>query len=137
MGLFGYPQLKIELDVTTGGALTDISRYVTTINGWTKERLLEELTGAGETTDRWGDIGFVKKSDVDLAGPYDDTAAGLVAITRAWNDGAERTLKLTFDMGTAADTQTVECLLSKVDRKPSRGQATQWSATLKPTGAIT
>lgn len=137
MPQFSYPELKIELDQSDGGALTDVSKYVTEINGWTKERLLEELTGAGEATDRWGDVAFLQKSEVVLTGPYDDTALSLVAITRGWSTGAERSLRLTFDVGVAADVQNVECLLSKVERKPSRGKMTQWVVTLRPTGAIT
>lgn len=137
MPQYSYPELKIELDTTTGGALVDISKYVTSINGWSKERLAEELTGAGESTDRWGDVGFTMKGEVVLTGPYDDTAAGLVVVTRAWNDGLERTLQLTFDVGVAADVETVECLLIKVERNPKRGGMTEWVATLRPTGAVT
>src|SRR6266702_3828671 len=137
MPQYGYPKLKIMLDTTDGGDLVDISSYVTSIGGYSLERLLEEITAAGDTTDRWGAIGFQKKAPIELKGPYDDTAGGLVAITRPWNTDVTRTLQLTFDMGTAADVKNVETLLMKTVRSPKRGSLTEWAVTLQPTGAIT
>ena len=135
MGKFAYPDLKIELD-KAGDTLQDISAYVTEINGWTKERIIEEITGAGDAVDRHADIGFLQKSEVVLTGPYDDTVDKLLDIVKAWNDGTERTLQLTFDEGTDADVETVECLLKSVARNPTRGGFTQVVVTLQPTGAI-
>ena len=120
-----------------GDALQDISAYVTEINGWTKERIIEEVTGAGDAVDRHADIGFLQKSEVELTGPYDDTADKLLDIAKNWNDGSERTLQLTFDGATAADVETVECLKVREDRKPTRGGFTQFVLVVRPTGAIT
>lgn len=136
MAKFAYPDLKIELDNATP-ALQDISAYVTAINGWTKERIVEEITGAGDANDRHADIGFLQKNEVELTGPYDNTADGLLDIVKNWTDGSERTLQLTFDGATAADVETVECLLVRVQRNPTRGGFTQVVVTLRPTGAIT
>lgn len=131
-----FKDLKIELD-TSGAVLTDISQYVTGINGWSKERLLEEVTGAGETTDRWKPLGFLQKGEIELTGPYDDAAGGLVALTKDWSDDAERTLQLTFDGATAADVESMEVLLQQVQRNPARGQLHEYVVTLRPTGAVT
>ena len=135
MTLYGFPDLKIELDVSSGGALGDISAYVTSINGWTKEALLEELTGAGDDDDRWGAIGFTSKSEVVLEGPYDDTASKFVAITKA-GLGETRTLQLTFDGATATDVETVETIIQKVERLPAVRALTKYRVTLRPTGAV-
>ena len=100
MPLEGFPDLKIEFD-TAVPVLTNISAYVTEMNGYTIEQVLEELTSAGDATDRWAAVGFQQKSEITLAGPYDDTAGGLVALTIG-QEGATRTLQITFDLGAAA-----------------------------------
>ncbi len=136
MGVFGWPDLIVELDdgIPT---LRDISAFVTGLGGYSKERITEETTGAGETTDVHKGIGFEQKGEVELSGPYDDTALGLVAITKGWNDDSGRTLKLTFDGATGADIDTVEVLLKRTQRNPTRGALHQYVVTLQPTGAIT
>ena len=95
MGLEGYPDLKIELD-NASDPLKDISAYVTEINGYTVEQILEELSAAGDATDRWAAVGFEQKSEITLAGPYDDQADSLVNISLD-GEGSSRTLKLTSD----------------------------------------
>ena len=134
MPLSAYPDLKIELD-TSGDVLTDISAYVTEINGYTVEQILEEITGAGDASDRWAKVGFEQKSEITLAGPMDDQANSLFAITKN-GEGDTRTLKLTFDAA-AADTRQVETIIRTADRNPSRGAFTKYMVTLRPTGAIT
>lgn len=136
MALKGWPELKVELDVAVGGALGDLSPYITAIGPWTKESLVEEITSAGDTTDRHAAIGFIQKSPIELSGPYDDVAAKLVAIGRA-NLGNTLTLQLTFDGATAADVETCEVIVNKVERAPSSKAFTQFKLTLIPTGAVT
>ena len=134
MGLEGYPDLKIELD-NNSDALKDISAYVTEINGYTVEQILEELSAAGDSTDRWGVVGFEQKAEITISGPYDDQADSLVAITLD-GEGDTRTLKLTFDVG-ASDTRQVECIIKSTERAPSRGAFTKFTIVLRPTGAVT
>ena len=136
MALRGYPALKIEIDASVGGALTDISAYVTEINGYTVEQVLEEISAAGDATDRWAAVGFEQKSEIVLSGPYDDQSNSLVQLTLD-GEGELRSLKLTFDMATASDTREVECLIRTTERAPSRGAFTKYTVTLRPTGAIT
>jgi len=135
MGIFGYPDLKIELD-DSGSTARDISAYVTSMSGWEQEDQVEETTGADAAVDAHASVGLVKKSEVTLAGPYDDTANGLVAITKG-AQGNTRTFKLTWDGATAADVQTVEAIIKKVSRNPARDALTQYEVILQPTGAIT
>ena len=135
MPLEAFPDLKIEIDASVGGALTDISAYVTAINGYTVEKILEELTSAGDDTDRWASTGIEQKSEITISGPYDDQANSLVAVTLD-GEGGLRTLKLTFD-DAAADTRQVECLIKSTNRAPSRGAFHQYEIVLRPTGAVT
>lgn len=139
MALQGFPALKIEIDASVGGALTDISPYVTEINGYTVEQLLAELTSAGDASDRWGRVGFYQKSEIVLTGPYDDQANSLVALTldAEQDDTGERSLKLTFDDPGTGDVIQVEVLIKSTGRNPSRGALHQYTATLQPTGLIT
>ena len=135
MALRGYPALKIEIDASVGGGLTDISAYVTEINGFTVEQVLEEISAAGDATDRWAAVGFEQKAEITLAGPYDDQADSLVAITLD-GEGSTRTLKFTFDAG-ATDVRQVECIIRTSGRAPSRGAFTKYELALRPTGAVT
>ena len=135
MPLEGFPDLKIEIDDTVGGALKDISAYVTEIGNYTVEEILEELTSAGDSTDRWAATGIEQKSEITLKGPYDDQANSLVALTLD-GEGELRTLKLTFDAA-ASDTRQVECLIKSTERAPTRGAFHGYAITLRPTGAVT
>ena len=134
MGLEGFPDLKVELD-NNSDALKDISAFVTEIGPYTVEELLEELSSAGDATDRWAAVGFEQKSEITISGPYDDQADGLVAITLD-GEGDTRTLKLTFDAG-VSDTRQVECIIKSTSRAPSRGAFHKYTIVLQPTGAIT
>jgi hypothetical protein len=137
MAVFGFPKLKIELDTASGGSLGDMSAYVTEISGWSKEAVLEEITSAADSNDRWATVGITRKSEITLTGPYDDTSAKLVHSTKDASDlGETRTLQLTFDVGTAADVETVEAIIMKVERNPSRDALHTYTVTLRPTGAV-
>jgi len=135
MALKGFPNLKIEIDDEVP-ALNDVSAYVTTINGWTKEQFLEELTSAGNADERWGCVGFNKVDPVVLTGPYDNAADSLWDVTRiTW--ATARTLTLTFDMAGAADVQSVETYIRSMSINPERGKLHAVVVTLQPTGAVT
>lgn len=127
-----FKDLVIKLDKAT--VQKTITSYVTSINGWSLERLLEEVTSAGDTVDKWAAVGLAQKSEVVLTGPYDDTADGLYDIVSNWTDDSEQTLELTLVSG---DVITVECLLSKYEVNPSRGAFHALVVTLRPTGAVT
>ncbi len=137
MALHGFPNLKIEIDASVGGALTDISAYVTEINGYTVEQVLEEITSAGDATDRWAAVGFEQKSEIVISGPYDEQANSLVNLTMD-GEGELRSFQLTFDDdGGPLDTRAVECLIRMTERAPSRGAFHNYTVTLRPTGAVT
>lgn len=135
MATFGFPALKIELDDNTGAALQIISQYVTTINGWKKSQILEELTAAGDDDERWGVVGLGKVDPIVLTGPYDDTADGLFDVTKdTW--ATARTLQFTFDDPGVVDVQNIETYIESVEVKPERGKLHAVIVTLQPTGAV-
>jgi hypothetical protein len=132
MARYGFGDLTVEFD-NVGGTLVDMSQYVTQVNGFEKEMLIEEITAAGNDDQAWASVGIGKVSDITLSGPFNDTATtGPHAIFNS--RGSTRTLKLTIG-GTI--TQQVECIIQKYAIKPTRNALTQFEVTLKPTGAVT
>ena len=132
MTLYGFPALTISLDDETP-ALKDISPFVTTINGWTKEQILEEITAAGNADEVWAVVGLNRVDPVVLGGPYDSVADGLVdVVSITWS--MIRTLTLAFG---GADTQSVEVYIRKTTNKPERGKLHAFEVELQPTGAVT
>ena len=130
MALYGFPNLTLSLDDETNN-LRDISAYVTQINGWTKEQVLEELTAAGDDDERWGVVGLSGASPVVLSGPYDDTANGLYDCSwMAWETA--RTFRITLDAA-----QNIETYIESVEIVEERGKLAQVIVTLQPTGAVT
>ena len=138
MARFGFPDLKIEMDVSSGGSLGDLTLFVTEISERSIEAILEEITSAGDTVDRWAAVGITKKGEITLTGPYDNTADKLVLITNQAGDvGETRTLQLTYDVGVAADVLIVECIIKSTSHNASRDALHAYSVVLQPTGAIT
>ena len=138
MARFGFPDLKIELDVSSGGSLGDLSLYVTEISDRTIEAILEEITSAGDSVDRWAAVGITKKGEITLTGPYDNTTDKLVLITNQAGDvGETRTLQLTYDLGVAGDVLVVETIIKSTSHNASRDALHAYSVVLQPTGAIT
>ena len=136
MAEFGYPKLLIELERDSlGGAVTDISADVTAINGYKIDAICEDITGAGLADDAWAYVGFTKKAPIELTGPYEDTALGLVAITRD-QEGDVRSLEMTFDVGVNADKRTVDVIILSTERSPARGRFHEYKVTLLPTGTV-
>ena len=134
MAVAGFPDLKIQMDVSSGGALGDISAYVTEMGGWSKEAVLEEITAAGDSDDRHAKVGITRKGEIVFTGPYDTTTDKLVDITKVGSDlGETRTIELTFESG---DVETFEAIIMKVERNPTRDALHSYSVTLRPTGAV-
>jgi hypothetical protein len=138
MAKYGPASLRVEYD-NSGGTLTDISQHVLEINDVSVENLIEMTRTFGDSWDESLPIGVGKMSDVTISGVYDDTAAtapdALFANRVPELPGANtRTLKLTWG---GTKTTSVETVLMKYDRTADRTALTKWSATLRPTGAVT
>ena len=134
MPLESFPDLIISLDDEVP-ALQNISAYVTTVNGWTKEQIQEELTAAGDADERWAIVGVGRVEPVVLTGPYDDTVNGLYDCVKT-NPHLIRTLQFSFDLA-AADVQKIETYIRSVSIQPERGKFHAVVVTLQPTGAVT
>jgi hypothetical protein len=138
MAKYGPASLKVEYD-NSGGTLVDISQHVLEINDVSVENLMEMTRTFGDSWDESLPIGVGKMSDVTISGVYDDTAStapdALFANRIPELPGANtRTLKLTWG---GTKTTSVETVLMKYDRTADRTALTKWSATLRPTGAVT
>lgn len=134
MALAGFPDLVILLD---DEALNhdDVSSTVTTINGWKKSQIVEQVDAAGDVDERWATVGINKVDPIVLAGPYDNTDPGLwnsVQDDTTWETARE--LSLTFLGG---DTQKIDCYIESVEVNPERGKFHQVVVTLQPTGDVT
>ncbi len=130
MALYAFPGLTISLDDELD-TLRDISAYVTHINGFTMERILEELTAAGDDDERWTIVGIDKTDPIVLTGPYDDAANGLYDCSWiAWE--TVRTFRITTEIA-----RNIEVYIESVEIKVERGKLDSVIVTLQPTGAVT
>jgi len=129
----GWDVLAISLDNPTSPA--DISAYVTEIDGLEREMVLQDVTAAGDDDEAHAPVGLKRAGQVTLRGPYDDAAASLNGVAlNLVGVVASSTLLITWKSG---KTSSVECFLSKISRKPSKGAFTQVEVVLQTTGAVT
>ena len=134
MALAGFPDLTIQLDGADTN-LDDISAYVTTINGWKKSQIVEEITAAGDADEVWATVGINKVDPIVLTGPYDNSDPSLwfqCEDDTTWE--VIRTLQFVF---LAGDTQNVETYISSFEVNPARGALHAVVVTLQPTGDVT
>ena len=131
-GKHGPDEILIKVD-NSGGTLVDLSPYIDTFNGITKEALTEEDTVFGDANETHGVVGVSRVQPVTLEGWYDDTATtGPHAILNAI--GNTRSLQITWGNSL---TTTVECVITSYARSAARSGSTRFSANLLPTGAVT
>lgn len=131
---FGYPDLKIEFD-EVGGSPTDMSTFVTSVGGQSKEAVLEEITAAGDTDERWAAVGLNRHGEITLGGPYDDTAVtGPEVIFNAPGNTTTRTLKFTYG---GTKTFEIECIIKSFAVGMVLGELDTYEVVLRPTGAAT
>ncbi len=132
MAKFGFGDLKIEVD-NSGGSPTDMSTFIKTVNGFSIEALLEEITSAGDADERWAKVGVSRASEIVFGGDFDDEAAtGPDAIFNSLGD--TRTVKFTYG---GTKTSEVEAIIKRYDRSPTKGELTNFEVALQPTGAVT
>lgn len=131
----GFDEVTVALD-NSGGSPTTISSQVTTINGVTKEAMLEEVTAAGDQWAQHAKTGLSRVGEIVLEGFYDDTITTTVHAIAGGNTdlGAIRTLTIGFG---GSKTVAVETLIKTYERRPARGELTKYRLALMPTGAPT
>ena len=134
MSRYGSNAVKVEFD-NSGGALTDMSAYVTEIDGFDIEAALEDTTAMGDANITQAATGFKVNNDINLGGFYDDTAAtGPDAIFNAPGNTTTRTLKVTWG---GTKSTAVETVIKKYQRIPSTGKLTRYKVVLAPSGSVT
>ena len=137
MAKYSSASAKIEFDLV-GGTLTDLSAYITDINGIDTESLTEEATGFTQAWQSHLAVGIFKMADVVLGGYYDDTATTgpdvVLGVLSAGPAASTRTLKVTYG---ASKSTSVETWIVKMSKKLVRNGLTRFEVTLRPTGAVT
>lgn len=133
MATYGFDDLTVKIDVTVGGALTSLNAYVTEVDAFGIEAVLEDSHTAGDSWVEKLFTGLKQANEFSIKGFYDDTAstgpdAMLVGI------GEVRSFQFTWG---GSKTSDFECIIQKYERMPARGENTKFSATLVPTGAVT
>lgn len=132
MARYGQADVTVEFD-NSGGTLVDISNYVTEIGDVPKEALLEQVDAMGDSWEEWAHVGVSRGGEIELGGPYDDTATtGPDALLNAV--GSSRELKFTF-----GGTKTVlwNTIIKSYTRVIARGELTKFKAVLQTTGSPT
>lgn len=137
MANYGSNAVVISFDVSDGGSLTDISQYVTSINGVSVEKLTEESTQFGDSWMEELQSGMSKMEPIVLEGFYNDASSpapdaifNIASIVHA----ATRTFKCLYG---GTKSTTVETWIRKYERLPSIGKLTRYRVTLNPTGSPT
>lgn len=132
MARYGMPELKVEVD-NSGGTPVDMSTYVRTVNGVDIQKVVNEITSAGDTAERWDSINLTSAPEIVLAGPYDDTATtGPDAIFNSVGD--TRTVKFTFG---GSKTFEVEGIIRRYGVRMGGTDHDTYEVAFQPTGAIT
>lgn len=137
MAKYGSNSIVVEIDVTEGGALTDISQYVTDLDGVEVEAILMESHSFGDAWFEHLATGLRRMNPVTVGGFFDDVASGPNAIFIGVQDSpadASRTFKVTWG---GTKTTTVEVWIQKYTRRPVRNELTRYEAVLQPTGSVT
>lgn len=129
---YGYPDLKIEVD-NSSGTPVDLSTYILSVGGQSKEKVLEEITAAGDADERWASVGLNRHGEITFGGPYDDiVTTGPVAILNSVGD--TRTVKFTYG---GTKTFEVEAIIKSFSVGMSQGELDTFEVVMRPTGAST
>ena len=105
--------LVFKLDIH-GGALTDISAYVKSVDGLPGEKDMGDVTTGGSTGYKW--LPGLPKADFSIEAVFDDTATSAYDLVKTFSaDTATRT----FEFGPAGSAAgyvkiTGECRIKKV-----------------------
>ena len=137
MATYGSGSAKIEFDVSTGGALGDMSAYLRENCTIDREAKVVEGTPFGASWAAKVATGMKEMAPVELTGWYDDTATTgpeVVFFNAGAALGATRTLKVTYG---GTKTTSVETIIQKFQVQMSVGSLHVFKVTLVPTGTVT
>ena len=114
---------------------TDISAYVTEIDGLEREAVTEDVTAAGDDDEAHAPVGLKRAGQVTLRGPYDDGATSLNGIAQTnFGSLSSGALLITWKSG---KTSSVSCFVARYGRKPVKGAFHGVEVVLQTTGAVT
>ncbi len=117
----------------------NMTAHIQTINGFDVEALTVDGKPFGQATPKPIPTGDLQYSDVEVGGLYDDTAVtGPDAVFRGNLPTGPATASSALVMtwgGTKTTTTQAFCV--KFTRKATKNQITEFSATLRITGALT
>ena len=122
----------IALDATGGGALTNYSAYVDSVEGLPGEQEFADVTALGDEGHK--NIPGLENGSFSLSGHWD---AVLDAVL-----GPKRTVTTTFEYGPAGNTSglvkyTGECWITSYTVSSPVGDKVSWSASLQIDGQVT
>jgi hypothetical protein len=133
MAGYNSTHVKLELDVTVGGALQDITAIVTAMGPVKVNGGVVETTPFGTAFPQFTTTGMKAYGDITLEFPYDDTATtGSDAVFKGV--GEVRTFAVTYG-GTKKTTG--EVIILDYERPPVVNSITKSKATLRYTGTVT
>jgi hypothetical protein len=134
MARAGWDVLIVSFD-NAAGSLLDMSQYVWEINGFDREAFVQETTAAGDDDEQHAATGVKKVNPITIKGAYDDTAStGPDVVFNAVGNTTTRTLTVTWKSG---KTSSVETVIRKYMRGPTRKEFTTYEVELQPTGIVT
>lgn len=132
MAQYNSSNIKIEIDVSVGGALQDITANVTEISGIKVSGGTVDSTPFGVSFPEVLATGMSTYSDITLKFFYDDTAT--TGMNAVFSPRGVRSFKVTFG---GSKSVACEVLITDYERIAKVGSVTSCSATLKPTGTVT
>jgi len=137
LAVYGSNSIKVEIDLADGGALTDITAYVTKIGDINVNKGLIDVTPFGTASAAFLQGVFKTYDPIEISGFFDDTAStGPDAILNIGKvtHAVTRSFKLTYG-GTKYTSG--ECWITAYKRGDEVGGYVTYSATVQLTGTIT
>lgn len=139
MAFFDSSISYFELDRSQGGAVVDLSAYITDVDGLPGSLKLNDVTAIGATSESTHPS--TKSASIAISGNWDDAATtGLDAVIGAIYT-AGQTQTLTFGYGPEGNQSSDikysgECWIEDYSVKSAVGNQVTFSATLRVSGAV-
>ena len=137
MAYFNSRVSIVKIDGTAGGALVDISPFVTEISGLPGTRSLAEITALGDTGAKF--IPSLENTKITLSGIWNDST-GTTGPDLVLGVGRTVTQTLSFEYmpaGAVGNKYAGECWIESFDIGSHVGEAVKWACTLQVDGAVT
>ena len=132
MSLYGSSQVKIEIDVTDGGSLGDITPYVTKLGDVTINRGAVESTPFGVSFPEYLAGVLRDCGEITVEGFFNDAAAPAPNAVFNGTHAVTRSFKITWGVKYTSG----ECWITDYKRGSEVGGYVTYSATLRTTGTI-